>query len=155
MNGSDLNGNNDRELRNAGHQKQNRTQIQQGPPDVSEISEGVPVLRAVAGVGIVEYVKYNGELYASHYPKYTRLPNSKGEQKISKFHDNVATGVMGEAWDTIFGITDAAYGQEIGGQWEDTSQDTASLVRKVNEIITVLRFSGILKDGHKAYERGS
>ena len=56
-----------RDIRNASHQKQNRTQIQKGIPDIADLSEGVPVLRSVDTLGIVEYVRYNGQLYSSAY----------------------------------------------------------------------------------------
>ena len=52
-----------RVLRNIVHLKQNRMQINEGVPDIHEMMEAVPVLRSVSGVGIVEYVRFNGQLY--------------------------------------------------------------------------------------------
>ena len=47
----------------ASHKKQERLQVKDGAPDVSDLKEGVPVLRSVASLGIVEYVKHNGALF--------------------------------------------------------------------------------------------
>ena len=44
------------------HKKQERTQLKLGVPDINELKEGVPVLRATAE-GVVEYVKFKGELH--------------------------------------------------------------------------------------------
>ena len=44
------------------HKKQERLQIKSGAPIVSELKEGVPVLRSTAE-GVVEYVRYKSVLY--------------------------------------------------------------------------------------------
>jgi hypothetical protein len=44
------------------HSKQSRLQVTSGKPSPRELKEGVPVLRST-DEGVVEYVKYNGELY--------------------------------------------------------------------------------------------
>ena len=44
------------------HKKQERLQVKSGVPNVSELTEGVPVLRSTTE-GVVEYVRYNGVLY--------------------------------------------------------------------------------------------
>ena len=44
------------------HKKQERLQIKSGVPIVSDLEEGVPVLRSTAE-GVVQYVRYNGVLY--------------------------------------------------------------------------------------------
>jgi hypothetical protein len=51
-----------RQERIALHTKQSRTQIKTGVPDANELKEGVPVLRATTE-GVVEYVKFKGELH--------------------------------------------------------------------------------------------
>ena len=51
-----------RQERIALHKKQERLQVKNSAPDAAELTEGVPVLRSTAE-GVVEYVKYNGELY--------------------------------------------------------------------------------------------
>ena len=51
-----------RQERIALHKKQERLQINIGVPDVNDLKEGVPVLRATI-VGVVEYVRHNGLLY--------------------------------------------------------------------------------------------
>ena len=52
-----------RQERIALHKKQERLQVKSGTPAVSDLKEGVPVLRSVASLGIVEYVKHNGVLF--------------------------------------------------------------------------------------------
>ena len=52
----------ERRIRNMIHKKQERLQVSKGVPVVSDLTEGVPVLRHT-GDGLVEYVKYNGVLY--------------------------------------------------------------------------------------------
>ena len=51
-----------RQERIAIHKKQERLQVRFGVPIVSELKEGVPVLRSTVE-GVVEYVRYNGVLY--------------------------------------------------------------------------------------------
>ena len=51
-----------RQERIALHKKQERLQVKRGTPSVADLKEGVPVLRST-GEGVVEYVRYNGELY--------------------------------------------------------------------------------------------
>ena len=51
-----------REERVAGHKKQERLQIKGGVPSLSELKEGVPVLRSTPA-GVAEYVKHNGKLF--------------------------------------------------------------------------------------------
>jgi hypothetical protein len=52
-----------RQERIALHKKQERLQVGSGSPNIGDLREGVPVLRDVANVGIVEYVKFNGVLH--------------------------------------------------------------------------------------------
>ena len=51
-----------RQERIALHKKQERTQISYGAPALSDLREGVPVLRKTSE-GIVEYVRFEGELH--------------------------------------------------------------------------------------------
>ena len=44
------------------HKKQERLQIKSGAPNVSDLKEGVPALRATPE-GVVEYVKFRGVLH--------------------------------------------------------------------------------------------
>ena len=44
------------------HKKQERLQVKDGVPSVSDLKEGVPVLRSTTE-GVVEYVRHNGVLY--------------------------------------------------------------------------------------------
>ena len=52
-----------RQERIALHKKQERLQVKDGAPNVADLREGVPVIRNVPGIGVVEYVKHNGVLY--------------------------------------------------------------------------------------------
>ena len=52
-----------RQERIALHKKQERLQVKDGAPSAADLKEGVPVLRSVAGLGVVEYVKTNGVLF--------------------------------------------------------------------------------------------
>ena len=51
-----------RQERIALHKKQERLQVKSGTPAVSDLSEGVPVLRSTSE-GVVEYVRHNGVLF--------------------------------------------------------------------------------------------
>jgi len=51
-----------RQERIALHKKQERLQVKSGVPAVSDLNEGVPVLRST-DEGVVEYVRHNGVLY--------------------------------------------------------------------------------------------
>ena len=51
-----------RQERIALHKKQERLQVKSGVPRVSDLNEGVPVLRSTTE-GVVEYVRHNGVLY--------------------------------------------------------------------------------------------
>ena len=52
-----------RQERIALHKKQERLQVKDGAPAVSDLKEGVPVLRSISGVGVVEYIKNKGKLF--------------------------------------------------------------------------------------------
>ena len=51
-----------RQERIALHKKQERLQVKSGVPSISDLQEGVPVLRSTSE-GVVEYVRHNGVLY--------------------------------------------------------------------------------------------
>ena len=51
-----------RQERIALHKKQERLQVKSGVPSVTDLNEGIPVLRSTAE-GVVEYVRHNGVLY--------------------------------------------------------------------------------------------
>ena len=51
-----------RQERIALHKKQERLQVKSGVPMVTDLNEGVPVLRSTIE-GVVEYVRHNGVLY--------------------------------------------------------------------------------------------
>ena len=51
-----------RQERIALHKKQERLQVKSGAPSLSDLAEGVPVLRST-NEGVVEYVRHNGVLF--------------------------------------------------------------------------------------------
>ena len=53
-----------RQERIALHKKQERLQAKSGVPRVTDLNEGVPVLRSTSE-GVVQYVRHNGVLYKS------------------------------------------------------------------------------------------
>ena len=58
-----------RQDRLATHKKQERTPTKSGVPSLSEMREGVPEIRFVANLGLVEYIKFNGVLYRIVFDK--------------------------------------------------------------------------------------
>ena len=124
-----------RGVRNAVHQKQNRMQIQRGVPNIAELSEAVPVLRAVSGTGIVEYIRYNGQLYSSAY--------STAEPVVSNIADNISLindGAVG-----VYSF-EGTVSNSIDDNTSGVKDDLASLASKINEIIRVLRRAHIIGD---------
>ena len=126
-----------REVRNTTHQKQNRIQIQRGVPNVAELSEAVAVLRSVPGIGIVEYIRYNGQLYASAYSSTSEPISANTTDNISLLNGSGFTGGAQADWTG----TDT---NVIGSKWEDTTDDLASLAAKINKIIRILRKAHII-----------
>ena len=122
-----------REIRNTIHQKQNRIQIGTGVPNVAELSEAVPVLRSVPGIGIVEYIRYNGQLYSSAY-SITEPVVSNAANNISLINDGAA-GVY-----TFEGTVSNSIDDNTSG----VKDDLASLASKINEIIRALRKAHII-----------
>ena len=115
-----------RDYRNLIHKKQGRIHIGRDVPNVNELEEATPVLRSVSGVGIVEYIKYNGQLYSSVYYQYNNYAKLETD-KITTLTDSTG-GTAGDIVnDTTSGVKD----------------DLASLAAKVNEIIRLLRNSNI------------
>ena len=45
------------------HKKQERLQIQEGPPSIPDMKEGVPEIRHVEGTGLVEFVRFKSVLH--------------------------------------------------------------------------------------------
>ena len=56
------------ERRNS-HKKQEKLQVESGVPSVSELIEGVPVIRLSATGELVEYINFQGILYKSVFTK--------------------------------------------------------------------------------------
>ena len=58
-----------RQERIALHKKQERVHVKNGKPQVSDLKEGVPVVRYVSGTGLVEYTRFKGVLYKKELDK--------------------------------------------------------------------------------------
>ena len=52
----------ERVTRKYSHTKQEKLQVKNGLPEVSQMREGVPILRST-NEGVVQYIRYNGVLY--------------------------------------------------------------------------------------------
>ena len=134
-----------RDIRNNIHKKQDRLQLQKGVPNVRELKEGVPVLRSVSGVGIVQYIKYNGELYQSVFSKYLPVRRAAANN-ISLLHDNSSD------FSEIFPGT---VSNIIDDNTASIQDDLATLAAKTNEIIRALRESNIInQDQRELDEKG-
>ena len=91
-------------IRNMEHRKQSRMQVRPGVPLVAELQEGVPTLRNVDGVGLVEYVRYNGELYSKSFQKYEPAKYPQDIQ-ISKLTDNTGGDFSNVFGASTYGVT--------------------------------------------------
>ena len=136
----------DRELRNTQHSKQNRMRVSEGIPNVDELSEGVPVLRSVAGIGIVEYIRFKGQLYASTFTRGE--PIKRSGMRIGKLTDGATAGV-GRASTTNFPGT---ISNAIDDNTSSVKDDIAALAGKVNEIISALRLTKIIESESEQFE---
>ena len=152
-----------REVRNAVHQKQNRMQIQKGIPDVAELSEVVPVLRSVPGIGIVEYIRYNGQLYSSAYSTAEPIV-SNTSKNISLLNDGsvgdesfpgtVSNIVNATAYSDLYpqdssveatwGFSSEVRADSVANSLNALIDDVGALAGKINEIIRVLRKANII-----------
>jgi hypothetical protein len=79
-------------------------QVRPGVPLVAELQEGVPTLRSVDGVGLVEYVRYNGELYSKSFQKYEPAKYPQDIQ-ISKLTDNTGGDFSNVFGASTYGVT--------------------------------------------------
>ena len=52
------------------HKKQERIYVGKGVPALSELDEGVPVIRSTPD-GIIQYIKFNNQLYKSTFELVT------------------------------------------------------------------------------------
>jgi len=53
----------ERLVRKLGHTKQERLQVQNGTPAVSDLEEGVPVLSYVTNIGLTEFIRHKNVLH--------------------------------------------------------------------------------------------
>ena len=55
--------------RRSTHKKQEKLQVESGVPSVSELIEGVPVIRLSATGELAEYINFKGVLYKSVFTR--------------------------------------------------------------------------------------
>ena len=122
-----------RQARVSSHKKQERLQLKKGAPTISDLKEGVPVLRSTDD-GVVEYVKYNGILY-----RKTLDMDSLSDVTIS---DYVITWTANEK--TAGNASTIDDGNTVGDD-NEAGQAIADLTAKVNDILKVLRLKHIIK----------
>jgi len=71
----------ERITRKYSHTKQERLQVENGLPEVSQMREGVPILRST-NEGVVQYIRYNGVLYKNV------MKNALASLDVSRFADD-------------------------------------------------------------------
>jgi hypothetical protein len=69
----------ERNVRKLGHTKQERLQIQNGTPAISDMEEGVPVLSYVAKTGLTEFVRHKNVLHKKVLDKADDIVGSTSE----------------------------------------------------------------------------
>ena len=69
----------ERIVRKLGHTKQERLQIQNGTPAISDMEEGVPVLSYVAKTGLTEFVRHKNVLHKKVLDKADDIVGSTSE----------------------------------------------------------------------------
>ena len=135
----------DRAIRNSVHSTQKRTQIKPGIPNILELKEAVPVLRSVPGIGIVEYIRYKGQLYSSAY--------SSSEPILANTPDNISYLHNGTTGDYDW---QGSISNTIDNNTADVKVDLAALASKVNEIIRALRKAHLIgSDGKFGDTKGA
>ena len=72
---------NERNIKRFEHIKQERQYVGNGGPLVTELEEGVPVLRSTSE-GVVQYIRYNGVLYKNV------MKNALDSLDVSRFADD-------------------------------------------------------------------
>jgi hypothetical protein len=71
----------ERITRKYSHTKQEKLQVKNGLPEVSQMREGVPILRST-NEGVVQYIRYNGVLYKNV------MKNALASLDVSRFADD-------------------------------------------------------------------
>ena len=122
-----------RQERVALHKKQERMQVNPGVPDVSDLSEGVPVLRSTEQ-GVVEYVRHNGVLYKNVLDRI-----NVGDTPIDNYQ------ITWSANEPTAGSANTISDGNTVGNDNEGGQAIADLTGKVNSILNVLRAKRIIK----------
>jgi len=115
------------------HKKQERLQVKDGEPILSEMDEDVPVLRTTSE-GLVQYVRHNGVLYQQILDK-----TSGSDIAINNY---TITWTANEPTTSSTNTIDD--GNTVGDDNEG-GQAIADLTAKVNGILNVLRVRNIIK----------
>jgi len=120
-----------RQARNALHRKQDRIQVKDGVPVITDLVEGVPVIRSTSE-GLVEYIRYGNILYKQVYSKAS---------DSTTINDYTITWSANEP--TAGSANTIDDGNTVGDDNEG-GQAIADLTAKVNTILSVLRTKKII-----------
>ena len=106
-----------RQERIALHKKQERLQVQKNAPSVAELSEGVPTLRSTPE-GLVEYVRYNNQLYKKVYVPESTAGTAKNPAFHVELEDRESIAAATEEkvpFDTIIFDTNSGFNNTASG----------------------------------------
>ena len=120
-----------RQARNDLHRKQDRIQVKDGVPVITDLVEGVPVIRSTSE-GLVEYIRYGNILYKQVYSKAS---------DSTTINDYTITWSANEP--TAGSANTIDDGNTVGDDNEG-GQAIADLTAKVNTILSVLRTKKII-----------
>jgi len=98
----------ERNVRKLGHSKQERLQVENGIPEVSQMREGVPILRSTLK-GLFEYIRYNNVLWWHNFTRDDDKVFIVDELKYNKkfidyrfiihnFNDDIGTAKVYMPW---------------------------------------------------------
>ena len=121
-----------RQERIALHKKQERLQVQNGVPLVTDLKEGIPVFR-FTDEGMVEYIKHNGVLFKKIL--------DEAVSRREGIDDYVITWSANEPTASSTNTIDD--GNTVGDDNEG-GKAIADLTAKVNRILNILRVKNII-----------
>jgi hypothetical protein len=139
----------ERIVRKLGHTKQERLQIQNGTPAISDMEEGVPVLSYVAKTGLTEFVRHKNVLHKKVLDKaddivgstsesfaddgYVKLDNGLimqwGQETVSATTETVTFPI--EFPTACLNVTATSYVIDTGGQTESPGINTLPTTTQV------------------------
>ena len=97
----------ERLARKLGHTKQERLQVQNGTPAVSDLEEGVPVLSYVTNTGLTEFVRHKNVLHKKVLDKADDIVGSTSESFADDGYVKFGNGlIMQWGQETISAISE-------------------------------------------------